>query len=156
MLPGRKFTVADIVRIAARRGWMIVLPFALGLSIAPVISKAVPKLYRSETLIRVIPQRVPDTFVKSMVREKIEERLPSISSVIMSRSRLERIVKDFNLYDERGPQKMEDLVTRLRNEIGVKPDGQESFRVNYISNNAKTAQAVTARLASLYIEENLR
>jgi len=140
-----------------RRGWLVVIPFAAGLSLAPVISKAVPKLYRSDTLIRVIPQRVPDSFVKSMVREKIEDRLPSISSVILSRSRLERIVQDFNLYSpHKGPVSVEDLVLRLRKDIDVKPDGQESFRVTFVSNDPATAQRVTGRLASLYIEENLR
>src|ERR1043166_48720 len=157
MLPGRKFTVEDVVRIVTRRGWMIVMPFALGLSIAPLISKNVPKLYRSESLIRIIPQRVPDNFVKSMAREKMEERLPSISSVILSRSRLERIVRDFNLYSAASVRaSMEDLVARLRSDIDVKSEGQESFRVNYVSGNPQTAQRVAARLASLYKEENLR
>jgi polysaccharide chain length determinant protein (PEP-CTERM system associated) len=157
MLPGRKFTVEDVVRIVTRRGWMIVMPFALGLSIAPLISKNVPKLYRSESLIRIIPQRVPDNFVKSMAREKMEERLPSISSVILSRSRLERIVRDFNLYSAASVRaSMEDLVARLRSDIDVKSEGQESFRVNYVSDNPQTAQRVAARLASLYKEENLR
>jgi uncharacterized protein involved in exopolysaccharide biosynthesis len=51
---------------------------------------------------------------------------------------------------------MEALVERLRRDIEVKPEGQESFRVNYVSAKAQLAQRVTARLASLYLEENLR
>ena len=51
---------------------------------------------------------------------------------------------------------MEDVVQRMSSDIKVKVEGKESFRVSYVSNTAKTAQMVTDRLASLYIEENLR
>ena len=157
MLPGRSFTAGEIVRIVVRRGWLLALPFAIGLSAAPLISRYVPELYRSETLIMVIPQRVPDSYVKSTVTAKIEDRLPSINSLILSRSRLERTITDFNLYA--GPRAqgiMEDVVQRMRTDISVQLEGQESFRVSYVSSSPQTAQKVTARLASLYIEENLR
>ena len=46
---------------------------------------------------------------------------------------------------------------RMRDrDIRVSVEGRESFRVAYVSDTAKTAQLVTDRLASLYIEENLR
>ncbi len=51
---------------------------------------------------------------------------------------------------------MEDVVQRMRADIDVSLEGQDSFRVSYVSSDPKTAQQVTARLASLYIEENLR
>lgn len=157
MLPGRKFTIDDAVRILVRRAWIIVIPCSIGLSFAPIISKKVKQLYRSETLIMVIPQRVPDSYVKSTITAKMEERLPSISNVILSRSRLERVVRDFNLYPEISARGiMEDVVQRLRRDIGpVKLEGQDSFRISYVSNHPQTAQKVTARIASLYIEENL-
>jgi protein tyrosine kinase modulator len=157
VLPGKQFTSNEIVRIIKRRAWLVVLPFAIGLSAAPLISRSVAQLYRSETLIMVIPQQVPDNYVKSTITAKMEDRLPSISNVILSRSRLERIINDFNLYPEhRARGIMEDIVQRLRGDITVKLEGQESFRVSYVSTNPQIAQKVAARLASLYIEENLR
>ena len=39
-----------------------------------------------------VPQRVPDSYVKATITESIENRLPSISEQILSRSRLERII----------------------------------------------------------------
>ena len=44
----------------------------------------------------------------------------------------------------------------MRNEIKVKLEGKESFRVSYVNRDARTAQKVTERLASLSIEENLK
>ena len=157
MLPGRKYTPNDIARLLFRRAWLILPPAALGLAAGMFVFRHLPQQYRSETLIMVVPQRVPDDYVKSTVTSKIEDRLSSISDQIMSRSRLERIVNDFDLYrGERTNGIMQDVVDRMRREINVKLEGKESFRVTYVSGDPKTAQKVTERLASLYIEENLR
>jgi polysaccharide chain length determinant protein (PEP-CTERM system associated) len=157
VLPGRKVTPDEIGRLLVRRGWLIALLLAAGLSTAPFLARLMPELYRSETLIMVIPQRVPDQYVKSTVTATIEDRLPSISNQILSRSRLERTITDFNLYSEARTQGiMEDIVQQMRKDITVQLEGQDSFRVTYVSTDPRTAQQVTARLASLYIEENLR
>lgn len=157
MLPGRHYSPLDVVRIMVHRRWLILVPFALGLASAPTIASRVPEQFRSETLIMVVPQRVPDSYVKSTVTAKVEDRLPSISDQILSRSRLERIINDFGLYPEqRAAGIMEDVVQRMRGDITVRLEGKEAFRVSYVSLDPKMAQKVTERLASLYIEENLR
>jgi polysaccharide chain length determinant protein (PEP-CTERM system associated) len=159
MLPGRSFTLEDVVLIPWRRRWLLLVPLALGLAAAPFAAKRIPAVYRSETLIMVIPSRVPDSYVKSTVTATVEDRLPSISDQILSRSRLERIIGDFDLYKElhaRAP--MEDVVARMRQDIGPVEiqRGQQSFRVSYMSQEPQMAQKVTARLASLFIDENSR
>jgi polysaccharide chain length determinant protein (PEP-CTERM system associated) len=157
MLPGQKFTPEEAIRLVMRRKWLVLVPFAIGLAAAPAIARYVPELFRSETLIMVVPQRVPDSYVKPTVTATIEDRLPSISEQILSRSRLERIIADFELYPrERARGIMEDVVERMRRDITVKLVNKESFRVSYVNREPKTAQRVTERLASLYIEENLR
>jgi protein tyrosine kinase modulator len=159
MLPGRSFTPEDIVAILWRRRWLLVVPVALGLATAPFVAKRIPAVYKSETLIMVIPQRVPDAYVKSTVTATVADRLPAISDEILSRSRLERIIGDFSLYPElRARAPMEDVVARMRQDIGPVEiqKGQQSFRASYVSQDAHMAQKVTARLASLFIDENSR
>ncbi len=106
----------------------------------------------------LVPQRVPDSYVKSTVTTRIEDRLASLEDQILSRSRLERIILDLNLYEDlRTKLPMEDVVQRMRLDIGsIKIEGKESFRISYLSRDARTAQRTTERLASLFIEENLR
>lgn len=158
VLPGQKFSADEVVRILVRRRWFVLVPFAIGFAAAPPIAHRLPELYKSETLIMVVPQRVPDTYVRSTVTGKVEDRLRSIGEQIMSRSRLERIVTDFELYpDIRSRAVMEDVIQRMRGEIQVEVEGKESsFRVSYVNRDPKVAQKVTERLASLFIEENLR
>jgi polysaccharide chain length determinant protein (PEP-CTERM system associated) len=159
VLPGKKYTPEEILRTALRRKWLIVLPIIVGSAAGVVVYRKMPKLYRSETLIMVVPQQIPDSYVKSTVTATVQDRLTSISDQILSRSRLERIITDFDLYKEmRATGIMEDVVQRMRADIKPSVDGREatSFRVSYISRDPRTAQKVTERLASLYIEENLR
>lgn len=163
MLPGRKYTPQDAARILTARLWLILPPLALGLAAGVFVFRHLPQRFRSETLIMVVPQRIPDEYVKATVTSKIEDRLPSISDQIMSRSRLEGIILEFDLYKQRRTKDvMEDVVQRMRDDITVKiegdgkDEGKASFRVTYVSSDPHTAQAVTERLASLYIQENLR
>jgi polysaccharide chain length determinant protein (PEP-CTERM system associated) len=141
-----------------RRKWLIVVPFAVSIIGSQFVARRLPHLYRSETLIQVMPQQIPESIVKSTVTAKLEERLPSISEQIMSRSRLERIIMDYNLYPaERASGVMEDVIARMRADIkGPILVGKESFRLSYVNRDPQVAQKVTARLASLYIDENKR
>src|SRR5262245_6998756 len=138
------------MRIAVRRGWIAVVIFSIGLSAAPLLSRTVPQLYRSETLIRVIPQRVPDSYVRSTGTTKMEERLPSITDLLLSRSQLERVINELDLYrGDRSRLIMEDIVQRMRSDITLQPEGQETFRIKYVNRDQHMARKVTARLASL-------
>jgi len=159
VLPGKQYSADDIVRIVTRRWWMIAIPLVIGTGIAAGVSKYLPNKYQSETLIMLLPQRVPDSYVKATVTDKLEDRLATLQSQILSRSRLERIILDLNLYqDRRRKLPMEDVVQRMRDEIAIKTEGKESlsFRLTYVSNDAKVAQQTTERLASLFIEESMR
>jgi polysaccharide chain length determinant protein (PEP-CTERM system associated) len=157
----RAYTPDEIPRAVLKRRWLILTPLAIGLAMAPVLAPLVPERYRSETLILVIPQRVPDNYVKATVTDSVEERLPAITEQILSRSRLERIIQDMDLYKaERATEVMEDVVAKMRVDVVVslaaaKKERADSFRVSYVSHDPEVARKVTERLASLYIEQNV-
>jgi polysaccharide chain length determinant protein (PEP-CTERM system associated) len=157
MIPGKKYTVDDIVRILLRRRWLVVLPFAAATIVTVAALHWIPNRYRSETLILVVPQRVPETYVKATVTTKIGDRLQSITQQILSRTRLERIIQDFNLYvRERRDGVMENIVEQMRKDIAVQMVKGDAFRVSYVTADPQMAMKVTERLASLFIEQNLR
>ena len=108
--------------MAWRRKWTILIPCVLGGYAALVVSSRLPSLYQSEMLIQVVPQRVPDTYVRSTVTMKTVDRLSALSEQIMSRTELERLVKEMNLYpDETAKFPMQDVVERMRVQIHVDP-----------------------------------
>ena len=96
--------------------------------------------------------------MRSTITSKIEDRLQSISQQILSRTRLERIIQDFNLYErERQMGIMEDVVQRMRSrDIRVDTLKGDAFRIAFIGDNPSTVMRVTDRLASHFIDENLR
>ena len=159
MIPGKIYTLEDLWQILLRRKWLIVLPALLIGSVSAAVVYRLPNLYRSETLILVVPQRVPESYVRSTITARIEDRLQSISQQILSRTRLEQVITDFNLYaEERANQVlMEDIIERMRtNDIGIEIIKGDSFRVSYITGDPRTAMRVTERLGSLFIDESLR
>lgn len=157
MIPGKQYTPEDIALIVWRRKWWAILPAIAVTAGVYAWVRTLPNLYRSDTLILVVPQRVPENYVKSTVTTRIEDRLQAITQQILSRTRLERIIQDFNLYAEaRKTAIMEDVVDRMRGNIQVQVVKGDAFRVSFTSDEARTAMRVTERVASLFIEENLR
>ena len=121
------------------------------------------RVYRASMTILIAPQRVPENFVRPTVTADLNERLNMISQQILSRTRLERIIQEFNLYEpERRTMAMEDVVARMGQDITIaiarprnEGDNINSFSVSFEALDARTAMRVTERLASLFVQENL-
>lgn len=157
MVPGRSFTLDFIRQALLRRRWWIAAPLVVASAAGAALAVTLPNTYLSQTVILVVPQRVPETYVRSTVTLPIEGRLRSITEQILSRTRLERIILEFNLYPEQRKVKvMEDIVEMMRKSIGLVLGKEQSFTLTFTYHEATTAAKVTDRLASLFIDENLR
>ncbi len=157
MIPGRAFSLDFLRQALKRRRWWIAVPFAVLTLGGLALALKLPNAYLSQTVILVVPQRVPETYVRSTVTLPIEGRLRSITEQILSRTRLERIILEFDLYpEERKVHVMEDVVERMRKAIGLVLGKEQSFTLTFTYHEATTAAKVTDRLASLFIDENLR
>lgn len=157
MIPGKTYAPEDLLSLAWGHKWLLLMPFVVGAVGATIWARYQPDRYRSETLILVVPQRVPDNYVRSTVTTRLQDRLQSINQQILSRTRLERIIQDFNLYPElRRTQFMEQVVDEMRKNINPQIVKGDAFKISYVSTNPRQAMLVTERLASLYIDESLR
>jgi len=154
----RKYTFAEVWNLVVTNRWVILIPMAIGLAAAPLLGVLTPLRYRSEALILVVPQQVSDNIVKSTVSNSVADRLPAITAQILSRSRLERIILEMDLYkQERSRQVMEDVVEQMRlKDVKTSATGAniDSFRVSFENESAEVAQRVTERLTRLYVEQN--
>src|SRR5687768_16040214 len=157
MLPGRKYTPEDIAAVAWRQKWIVVSVVSLLTTAAIGVSMQLPDLYRSETLILVVPQRVPESYVRSTVTMRIEDRLRSLRQQLLSRSNLERIIKDFGLFaDQVDKRPMENIVEMMRQGVTVDTVREDAFKITYTADSPRTAMIVADRLAAMFIDENLR
>jgi len=157
MLPGKTFKPEDILLILRRRVWVLLVPFAVVGAIAAAVAHKLPDQFRSETVIIVVPQRVPESYVRATVTTRIEDRLQSLSQQIMSRTRLERIIQDFNLYAERRKTGiMEDIVEQMRRDMSLQVVRGDAFKITFVGDNPRTVMKVTERLATLFIDESMK
>ncbi len=156
MIPGKTLEPSDLLNILRRRR-EILLPFIGIAALTVAVVSFIPNKYRSETLILVAQQGVPENFVRSTVTMRIEDRLRSLNQQTTSRSRLEPLIRELNLYPEEvATRPMEDVVALMRKAIRTDIIRSDAFRISYTSNDPKSAMLVTERLTSLYIEENLK
>src|SRR5215470_12829337 len=91
--------------------WLLV-PTAVAAAITVTLSyRYFPTRYQSEALILVVPQ----PYVQPTATTHIEDRLQTITQQILSWTRLERIIQDFNLYaEQRKTSPMESVVEAMR------------------------------------------
>ncbi len=156
--------MGEYLEMGLRRKWYIVVPFVLCLLGSFGVYKYLPKVYKATTLVLVQPQRVPESYVRATITDSVASRLNTISQEILSRTRLERVIQEFNLYSETGNRlPMEGLVEMMRHAVEIKvqtsPQNervQNSFSISFEGKDPKTVMQVTNKLASLFIEENLK
>ena len=157
MLPGKKYKPEDLIAIVWRSKWLIIAPLVVCTVVAVAVSRRMPNRYRSETVVLVVPQRVPQEYVRSTVTTRIEDRVQTIREQILSRSRLERIVEELNLYPElRGRVSMEEIIDEMRRNVNTRVVRTDAFTVSFVADTPITAQRVTERLAGMFSEENMR
>jgi polysaccharide biosynthesis transport protein len=151
-------------RVLCRRRWWLALP-AFGLWLAVwVVAWFLPAIYRSETVILVEQQKVPEQYVVPNVSSDLQDRLQSMTQQILSRTRLLGIMEQFNLYPKlRARRTGDEMVEFMRKDIQVemvqapnRSGNLTAFKVAYMSRDPLLAQKVTAQLTSLFINENLK
>ncbi len=159
----KQLQIEDYVEIIFRRKWFIVIPITVSIIGVILALFFVPRMYKSSTLILVEHQKVPESYVTPTVSIDITERLNTITQQVMSRTRLESIINEFGLYrKEKDTLTNEELVELMRGNIVIdvksdkKGESLSSFSISYIGNEPETVMHVTNRLASLFIEENLK
>jgi polysaccharide chain length determinant protein (PEP-CTERM system associated) len=160
VLPGKTYKPEELLWLVWRRKWLVVVPFVVIFAGTVLVARMVPNRYRSETVILVVPQRVSENYVRSTVTTttRVEDRLRSIQQQIISRTRLELIIRDFNLYAaERKRMPMEDVVARMIRDVSVNiVSGSDAFRIAYTSDDPKKAMQVAERLGSEFTNESLQ
>ena len=121
MLPGKKYTPDDYARMAWRRRWYIAIPVVVIASATFVVSIFLPDRYRASTSILIVPQRVPENFVRPTVTADLSERLDIIRAAdpqphsVSSGSCRSSTSTSANA----SGSIMEDVIERMRRDIGV-------------------------------------
>jgi len=159
--PAKSFTLGEYIEILRRRMWFVIIPFLLIATGACIYAFTAKREYKASTLVLVSPQRVPEAFVQATVTSKVEERLQSIAQEVMSRTRLEQVITEYRLYEKESKHRSKEEVIELMRknikvELPTKKDDKAYFTISFIGEDPNIVTTVANRLASLFIEENLK
>ncbi len=121
-----------------------------------------PSLFWSEALVLVDYQKIPQDYVSSTVRVDVRDRLAAMSRRILSNDRLKELIQEMNLFGfTRGRTVPDTTVDQMRANIKLNLDtgwtgGLTAFRIGYIDSKPRVVAEVSNRLASFFVEENLK
>ncbi|MBU0967445.1 MAG: hypothetical protein KKA54_13810 [Proteobacteria bacterium] len=145
--------------IFLRRKKMIITFFLLGVIAGLGLYLKTPKVYQCTSLIKYQRQQVnPTAMSPDDVRSRTQEVVSTVSQQITSRSSLEAMIKEFDLYaGMRASLPMEDVVDMMREkDIEFSQERGDIFKVSYQGGDPKKVLRVTNAIAAKFIEENLR
>jgi polysaccharide chain length determinant protein (PEP-CTERM system associated) len=162
----RELTPADYLAMLRRRWVLIVILAMLGGPLAYGVSRFLPNRFKSTTQVLVQQPSVSSEIVKPVDSTDISQRLASMQQQILSRTRLEPIIRQFGLFPaDMNRVSMEELVGRLQKAIEVTPilpmaetraRDLPGFSVAVTLDSPRAAQQVCTAVTSMFIEENLR
>ncbi|VAW39516.1 hypothetical protein MNBD_DELTA03-246 [hydrothermal vent metagenome] len=117
-----------------------------------------PKVYESTALLIYERAKINPGSMTPHVQTRTREMIATLTQQVTSRSSLEAIIKQFNLYPgARRKLPMEDVVDFMRsNNIIIKPEKGDVFEVTFQGQKPQQVMQVANALAAKFIEENLR
>jgi polysaccharide chain length determinant protein (PEP-CTERM system associated) len=158
VIPKQDLNLNYILEAFRRRFWYVAIPFFVIFLGSILYCVSAPIVFKAQTSILVEPQKVPGEYVSSTVTIDLHSRLRTITQQIKSRTRLEKIIHEYDLYPEiREEATMTDAVEAFRSDIEINVrGGNQAFEVAYQGRNPAKVRDVTNTIANLFIEDNLK
>ncbi len=144
-----------LLRIFKRRKLFVLLPV---LVLAPAIAfyaMRLPPRYRSRALVGADPAisgrlafARPDN-----VAQNAQDQLRAIRETLLSPPMMERVIREFKLYDLPADHAPGPVIEAMRARIQIQVDGPESFYVGFEGPQPEQVTQVSNRLAGLFLEK---
>jgi len=149
-----------IIDVLIRGRWFLIIPLCISLTLGLGMTLTANKTYEASTMILVQPQRVPTSYIRSVVSSSIGQRLSTISQQVLSRSNLEQIIEQFGLFENSAGMYQEDKIEGLRKRVKVKIErvrgGSEAFSISFTGSEPQRIMRIANTLASYFMDENLK
>ncbi|MEK6802023.1 MAG: AAA family ATPase [Nitrospirota bacterium] len=172
MMPQNDNSAASLAHeywgMVLRRKWILLGAIVFSLGAALVYCKLATKVYRSDTLILLEDQKVPESYVQANAEgnSNFDRRIFVIETQVRDRARLEKIRKELNLYptqvEQFGPEwavlQMNAALEVTTVSKGSVP-GQNTigaFTVSFAHEDPATAMTVISKISTMLIDEDLK
>ena len=157
MVPGRRYNTRYLMRTLRRSWWILVLPLLVTGTIAVVIARTLPDVYYAQGIVRVVPPRVPDNYVRGTVTVNFPERIAAARAQVLAPERLDALVKELDIYPTmRGRVPHDVMMSWLRSSIKINVVSADIFTVGYFGYSRTRVEKVAERLTAQMVEETAK
>jgi uncharacterized protein involved in exopolysaccharide biosynthesis len=179
MIENRELTMDDYLGMLRRRLKVILIPALLAPLAGFIVSYAFAPKYTSQSTVLVEGQKVPDSYVQSVITADFIQRVQSLSQEVLSPSRLRPVIESLGLAK---PEDENKLISDIQQNMQVQPvitamsaaaaqagiagakkkkssatdEPVPGFNVEYTDSNPARAQKICNAMTSLIVDENLR
>jgi succinoglycan biosynthesis transport protein ExoP len=160
------YALRDYWRMVVRRRWFILVATLIIALATAIVAYFLPNHFKATTIILIDPQKVPNSYVSSTVTQSSVDRFTGLRQEILSATRLSQVIDEMGLYKQlKNKESPEKIVQTMQKDISVNTAGVassrgektiEAFSISYTNSDPSLAARVTNRLASLFIEDNLK
>lgn len=132
--------------------------------VSAIFANVLPAKYASEGTILIESQQIPEDLVRSTVTGLANERVRVVQQRVMTRQNLLGIIREFDLYGDRGTMSQSAKIATLRRNISIgmitarQGRGAATFAINvgFEDESPDLALRVTNELVTLFLDENVR
>lgn len=136
-----KSPVDSALEIWRRRKWLLILPFMLLFIAITSLIIALPPLYKATSVVIFGQDDISESYVTSSSSNELEQRLEVVRQSLLSRSHLQEVIDEFDLYaDLRRLISAEGVIQRMRKDITIE---QEMLRQPQWGQNASFSVSIS-------------
>ena len=118
MTENRELTMDDYLGMLRRRLKVILIPTLLAPLAGFVVSYAFAPKYTSQSTVLVEGQKVPDSYVQSVITADFTQRVQTLSQEVLSPSRLRPVIENLGLAK---PDDENKLISDIQQNMQVQP-----------------------------------
>lgn len=163
--------LGDYLDIVRRHKYWVIIPAIVLIFLSGLVAYLLPATYKSEGLILIESQEIPNDLVRSTVTSYADQRIEIIKQRIMTTAKIMELVKKYNLYsDLRKKSPVSEIVGLFRENIAVvmveanvtdPRSGRArratiAFKVSFMDKSPQLAQKVANDLVTKFLVENTR
>jgi polysaccharide chain length determinant protein (PEP-CTERM system associated) len=139
----------EYFQIVWKRRWYVLGVFVLVAFGSATYAWLIPNKYKSVLKVVADSPFISEDLVRPTVRSTPEDRINSIREQLASRTFLERMIEQLQMYGygTRSGFIMEDAVKTAQQQIGIEKTSNDTFTISFTATEPQFAQTVTRQLA---------
>jgi polysaccharide biosynthesis transport protein len=149
----KNLTPLDHLNLIWRRRWYFIIPALLVSACGVIYAWKAPRFYKSETRILAESAIISDN-TNPIMRTTNEDRINAIREQVQSRTFIERLIEEFQLYGygRLSDFAMDQAVYIFRRNFQILNTSDNSFTISFSAGSPELAREVAKRVADILIQ----